>query len=385
MTWKYQIALIALPEDRRAGVVQVAVKEFALDLGSDVAARLRIIRSDDVASLDSRSPVAGVFFGGAEWSDQMATAAHDLVANHSFILPVVPSLDQYRVFVPPDLHPINGTVASTDDELRAIALRLIEELGLVRQRRQAFVSYCRQDSAKAAQQVYQALDQRGWQVFLDTHSVTTGVPFQPALWDRLNDADLMVLLDTPGAVASHWVEQELARASNLGIGLLQLVWPGHARVVGSDFAHAFYLDGEHFRAGSWTSRGGRFLRAQTVRTVALTAESIRARCVAARRTRLVGELTARARALGINVAAQPERYIEVRGRAGNHVVIPVIGTPRSGDLQKAEQHAHRGQPRLLYDPAGLLDSRRAHLEWLNAHLPVATMPTSDLSAWLETA
>lgn len=383
MTWRYQVALIARPGDLRAEAVKRATRNLALDLGADVASRLQVVGADGVGALDSRCPVVGVFFGGTEWSGQMATAVQALVADYSFILPVVSSLERYRSHVPPALHPINGTAATTDDELTAVAARLVEELGLVRQRRQAFVSYCRKDSSKAAQQVYQALDQRGWQVFLDTHSVTVGAPFQPVLWDRLNDADLLVLLDTPGAVASRWVEEELARASNLGIGLLQLVWPGHARAVGSDFAYAEYLDEGHFRTGSWTARGGRLLRARKVRSIALTAESIRARCIAARRARLVGELTTRARDLGVAVAAQPERYIEVRGRAGRHLVVPVIGAPRSGDLQRAEQHATRGQPRLLYDAAGLLESRRQHLEWLNAHLPVATMPTSALRAWLE--
>jgi len=344
-----------------------------------------VLGPDQVHALDTRAPVAGVFFGGGNLSADMVAAAERLVADHAFMLPVVPTLDGYQRQVPEVLYGINGMAASTADELSAVGLRVVEELGLVRRRRHAFLSYCRRDSAKVAQQVYQALDQRGWQVFLDTHSVSTGVPFQPFLWDRLNDADLLVLFDTPGAVTSHWVGEELARASNLGIALLQLVWPGHDRAVGTDFAHVRYLNEADFRAGKWVTYGGRRLRSSEVRSIAFTAESIRARAVAVRRARLVGELTARAAHHGLTARAQPERFIEIEGRRDNYLFVPTIGAPRSADLHDAEQYAHRGVPRLLYDPAGLLDSRRAHLGWLNSHLPVEAVPTTALGSWLETA
>lgn len=383
--WRYQVAILAGRRDPRAAAIRAAVAREAADLGLAPGAEMTIVGTAGAAALDDRAPIAAVFLGGPRLDAAAIAAVRALQARHAFILPVVPDLERYQASTPPELHGINGAEATSPAEMGGVALRVVEELGLVRRRRHAFLSYCRRDSARAAEQVYRALDRRGWQVFLDTHSVTTGVPFQPFLWDRLNDADLLVLFDTPRALTSTWVDQELARAANLGVGVLQVVWPGHARSLGSDFAHARYLDPGDFTAPAARVRGGALLRDRVARELALTAESIRARSVAARRTRLVRELAVRANDHGLVAVAHPERFVEVRGTSGTFLFVPTVGSPRSHDLHEAEALRPRGEPRLLYDPAGLLDASLAHLGWLNGYLPVKAVATSELSAWLGTA
>jgi hypothetical protein len=88
---------------------------------------------------------------------------------------------------------------------------------------------------RAAVQIYHGLDERTWGVFLDTHSITRGVNFQDNPWDQMANADLLLLLDSPGVVSSYYVQQELARAHDLGMGVLQLIWPTQTRTPGTEF------------------------------------------------------------------------------------------------------------------------------------------------------
>ena len=66
------------------------------------------------------------------------------------------------------------------------------------------------------------------------------------LWDRLSEADLLVFLDTPNALSSRWVEEELTRAHQIGTGTLQLIWPGHEKTAGTDFSTGFELEEADF-------------------------------------------------------------------------------------------------------------------------------------------
>lgn len=89
----------------------------------------------------------------------------------------------------------------------------------MREKRLVFIRYRRDESRAVAEQLYHAFDQRAFDVFLDTHSVRGGSEFQSVLWDRMADADPLVLIDTPRALSSRWVREELARAQADGAAL----------------------------------------------------------------------------------------------------------------------------------------------------------------------
>ena len=101
---------------------------------------------------------------------------------------------------------------------------ILKAFGLTRELRQAFISYKRSDSAGIARQLAHILFDRGYQIFLDTASVERGVAFQDVLHDRLANIDLVILLDSPHALDSVWVHEELDMVNQLGLGVLQLAW-----------------------------------------------------------------------------------------------------------------------------------------------------------------
>ncbi len=156
----------------------------------------------------------------------------DFLVRGFSLFPVVEDLTRYSRCVPPELLPINGQIW----DLARVGSDIMRGFRLSRRWRQVFISYRRSESTGVAHQLFHELNERGFRVFLDTASVDGGADFQKALWSRMADVDLVILLDTPGALSSNWVYQELNRAHDLGMGVVQLIWPGHARTKGTELS-----------------------------------------------------------------------------------------------------------------------------------------------------
>ncbi|HYO66388.1 MAG TPA: toll/interleukin-1 receptor domain-containing protein, partial [Archangium sp.] len=250
----YQVLLLEpgrqdVPGGGHSARLRATLERHLATLGLAPGSALRVLDEATFASRDRFLPLATVYFGGPRQDPATTSLLEQLRAEGLFILPVVPSLAQYRALVPPVLAPINGEeLRPADPALEHVAARVLEELRLLRARRSVFISYKRDESQGVALQLYQALDARSFDVFLDTHSIRRGEDFQPMLWDRMGDADLLVLLDTPRAFTSVWVEQELARAHNLALGVLQLIWPApHQRTPGTELCEPLLLRASDFQ------------------------------------------------------------------------------------------------------------------------------------------
>ena len=129
-----------------------------------------------------------------------------LLSGGVTVIPVADSLDGYSSKVPPPLTKINGAPRKPQIDVVQAILR---GLGLTRFQRQAFITYKRTDSTGVAIQLFDGLSERGYHPFLDTASIEIGDDFQSALWDRISDADVHLFLDTPNALNSSWICQEL--------------------------------------------------------------------------------------------------------------------------------------------------------------------------------
>ena len=77
-----------------------------------------------------------------------------------------------------------------------LASAILECVGLMRRQRRVFLSYRSVESRAAALQLHDLLTARGFDVFLDTHVIRPGDPFQDVLWHRLCDSDVLIMLDT---------------------------------------------------------------------------------------------------------------------------------------------------------------------------------------------
>jgi hypothetical protein len=388
MSLTYQIVALGGSADNRTATLFSTVGRQMADLGL-AASDVSLIADPDVSTLDLlRRPTTAVFFGSEVRSRSQDDSAAFLQARGILVLPVVPDLPQFTRYVPPGLRPINGVaLVPNDPGMASVSQILLEDLRLVRDKRLVFISYKRDESSAVAQQLYGAFDERAFDVFLDTHSVRGGAEFQSILWDRMGDADLLVLIDTPNALSSRWVSEELARAQTLGLGVMQLVWPGHARTRGTEFCEPHFLDVADFDVFSSGNPADARLTNATVGHLVSSAEGLRARSLAARRARVVGELCAHASAASVHVEIQPARCVDLVTAAGERRrAFPIVGHPDSLELYRCFDAC--GTPPtdgvVIYDPLGMIDRKRLHLGWLNDFLPLQAIPVTELSAWFRT-
>lgn len=123
-----------------------------------------------------------------------------------------------------------GTPCQVLDEILELAL-------LTREHRRVFVSYAHNDGQSLAEEVFEEMSQRRFDVYLDRFRTPPGSDFLERIEDELIDKAMVVVVETPGALGSAWVRHEVISALNRRLGLAALN-PGKGR--GFDFiAEAF--------------------------------------------------------------------------------------------------------------------------------------------------
>lgn len=275
------------------------------------------------------------------------------------IVPIVSSAARVSAELPAELRPINAMFHdAADASLRRVVTAALQCLGLLPAQRRVFVSYRREESADVALQLYEALSSRHFDVFLDTHSVSVAADFQAALWHRLCDSDVLVMLDTPGYFTSRWTTAEWGRAIAKHISMLQLVWPGHTPVRESHLATSKKLTETDFN--------GTRLHPAVVADVALELERVRSVSVALRHSNMVGTLRTAVEDLGGRVeGVGQKRSVILKLPSGNSLVAyPVVGVPTSVDVHDCIDLSDSRAAAVVYDHLGISQEWQRHLEWL---------------------
>lgn len=385
----YQIAIFSDGADSYAATLRATIQRSVSDLGIP-SGMLSFLDVASVSTRDRKSPTVGAFFGLAPHPAPAPSTLSDLIKDAALVVPIVPALDRFTEFVPADLRPINGmALRSEDPGLERIASVLLEGLGLLRKSRRLFISYRRVETQGIAIQLYEQLDANGFDVFLDSHSIRPGEPFQEVLWHRLADTDVVVLLDSPGFLSSRWTEAELARANSTNLQILQLIWPGSSLTSSAAFSKPFTLSDSDFQTPTDLLGATARLRDVCLKRVAVEVESLRARALAARHAYLVQEFFSEAVAAGHVPQVQPERFILLETKGGNHyITVPTVGVPDAVRYQEVEDEVARHPKRhsdiiLLYDERGIRDKWMKHLEWLDRQtLPVKSLQVAKAQSWL---
>lgn len=350
---------------------------YGLALNDDVL----ILDGTNIHSRNRHIAFAAAYFRGRGHRDE--ASARELAASSAPTIPVVGRTDTFETTVPDFLQATNGhrLDPDTDPTMSRLATALLECLGLLQRQRRVFVSYRRTEARTAAVQLHDKLTEAGFDVFLDTHDIQPGEQFQEALWHRLCDSDVMVMLDTPTYFERKWTRQELGRARAKGIHTLQVVWPDHARSPQSDLAETIYLE-----AAELTSADGPIIE-PTVRQIIIAVENLRSRSVAARLMSIVGQLRAHAEAIGGSVqGVGAHRAVTVRLPHGKLVyAYPVVGVPTAEMLNdvaiKATNSGQGEDALLIYDHIGIKPAWLDHLKWLDDNIHVVRAIRVSEAAW----
>ena len=381
----YELAILGSPAagEREAltATLRGMIQDFGLALGDNVL----IHDGETVSSRDKRAAFAAAYFGAQTATDIEAT--RELVRASAPVIPTVAASGDFATQVPDFLQPANGMKRRTDDiAMTELAAAMLECVGLLRRQRRVFVSYRRTESRAAALQLHDLLSARGFDVFLDTHDIRPGDPFQDVLWHRLVDSDVMVMLDTPGYFDSRWTRQEIGRARAKDIQVLRVIWPEHMPSKLTDMAETVYLDQIELSGVDGP------IVDQTADLIVLRVERLRSRSIAARYMSITGKLRADVEKIGATVeGVGAHRAIAIRLLGDRKVwAYPIVGVPTAEILndvaEKAKRAEHGEIPILVYDHVGIRDAWSNHLQWLDEQIrAIRAIKVSEagwaLAAW----
>ena len=384
---KYQLVLLGDRNSPRVQELQDAVASQVKSLGLNPKNVISFQKPSD--SINWRLPIVGIWFATEVPANRQDIDTVNTLLNQGVgIFPALEDLTRFQQLVPSPLHQLNGLEWSRG--AARLGSEVLRAFGLTRSQRSAFISYRRTDSRAVALQLFHALGEHGYRAFLDTASVDFGAQFQDVLWDRMADVDLLIFLDTPGALNSTWVNQELTRAHNLGMGILQIRWPDWKGFPGADLSFQFPLTPTDF-SGEPKDKNqlnpDSKLKLEILNSLMKTVEDVRMRSLGSRRARIVGEIVQGAKRSGMTTSVDPIGSITLhRNNQQVGKALPITGLPDSEEIFRSQDNLGQGgnQVRILYDGLGVHQLREDYLAWLNIEMRnYQTLPISELKTWLK--
>lgn len=380
MKYKYQIILLGSLFKNHKDIIDLLYNEIAeLRLQKDF---YKIIYKDNFEEYSGNQPAFALYFGTEEFIKKDIDLLQKLILDGNTILPIFKC--SFSNEIPIILENQNGLRYSEDKNIKIVNL-ILESFGKLRTSRKVFISYRRDQSTSVAIQLFEALEKNNFDVFLDTHSIKQGEPFQDELWHRMTDSDVIVLLNTSEFLESRWCKEEIAKASTKRIGIIQLVWPNHNLERMAEISFPKQLKPSDFINGVFDSKDISKLNEQLVNEIIEDVESIRSRTLASRQDYLITNFLNVANRLNKKVNLQPERFItEELEENKRRIIIPTVGVPQSTDcefsseLRKEIKEYSVDEIFLLYDNLSIRDKWLKHLNYLNQHLDVKTLKINEI-------
>jgi hypothetical protein len=375
----YELLLLGSPTNAQRVAVTARIAEVAQEFSLDMPTELVVRHAGDADQRDRAAATAAIYFGGNSTVD--LTLLEELAAAKIPIIPVTMTGHKIETEIPAVLHPTNGYfIDKADVQLSGLAAALLECVGLLHEQRRVFVSYRRNESREVAVQLHDMLSERGFDVFLDTHHIRPGSPFQEILFQRLADCDVVIMLDTADYFESRWTKQEIGRAHLKGIHILRLIWPDHTPSRHLNLADMVTLVSSDFDATKHLSQA-------RVDEVARRTEALRSRSIATRHMSISGRLINEVRRMGGEFEGIGlHRSMALKLPHGKRIwAYPAVGIPTAQLLNdihdKAMTASSTGFPILVYDHNGIGKAWEAHLAWLTEHIAAVKAVPLYNAAW----
>ena len=388
MKYRYQLILLGSIENP----IIKGIKDQIISEISDLKLPQGIIniidRNNWKDEYVGNQPAFCIYLGNDNGFFEDLAIVEKLIKDGTMILPVY--FNDFSKEIPEELKKQNG-IKYDDNQQSRIANIVLQAFELLRSTRKVFISYKRSESTSVAIQMYEALESHHFDVFLDTHSIEKGEPFQEELWHRMTDCDVILLLNTPGFLESH-CKEELAEAGSKQIGIVQLVWPNHKINAISHLSFPLNLESTDFVNTIYDDKDKSKLKNNKVEEIVQFVESVRARNLASRQDNLITEFMSIAKQCGRDITVQPERYLTEVISGKKIIYVPTIGIPQSFNCQAADiryeydKNPQNTRIRLIYDDLRIRDKWLKHLDWLNNNLKkdIFTLKKQEFKKWLET-
>lgn len=383
--YKYQIIIIGDISSLSDEIISLFFQKVEeLKLQKDF---YKIIFKSNIDEYCGNQPAFVIYFGSIDNKNKDIEIIETMLNDGNIVLPIF--FESFSREIPQLLSNQNG-IQFADFKKDKIVDLILESFGKLRNTRKIFVSYKRDESTSVAIQLYEALEKNNFDVFLDTHSIKQGEPFQDELWHRMTDCDVILLLNTPKFLESEWCEKEIAEASVKQIGIIQLIWPNHKLERMAEVCFPNQLTETNFVNESFNNKDTSKLNEETVNDIVRQVESIRARNLASRQDNLITEFLNFARKHNKNMTIQPERFItEELVDNKRRIFIPSVGIPQSLDcnqsseLKKEITEYDVDEVYLIYDDVRIREKWLNHLSYLNKYLDVKTIKKQEFDLWLQ--
>jgi hypothetical protein len=113
-----------------------------------------------------------------------------------------------------------------------VAGEIVDSVVLGAEDWRVFISYAHADGAPTAERLFDLLSKLRFEVFLDRFRLNPGMDFIERIADELIDKAMIVVVETPHAVSSSWVRQEIAIAVSRRLGLAAVHLQPDQAVIG---------------------------------------------------------------------------------------------------------------------------------------------------------
>ncbi len=387
MEYKYQIVILGSPEKLANEIIDLLFQRIR-ELKLQEKFYRVIYASQFDRDFEANQPTYALYFGSPTRKYEDIAIVERLISLGKIVLPIF--YDSFKNEIPKILENQNGLKWDHYQKEKVVSL-ILESFGKLRNTRKVFISYKRDESSSVAIQLYEALEKNNFDVFLDTHSIKQGEPFQEELWHRMTDCDVIVLLNTPNFLKSEWCEKEIAEASVKRIGVLQLIWPDETLSPMAEVCFPYQLETDSFKSNIYGDKDLSRLTDDVVNNIIQKVESIRARNLAAREESLITEFLNLARKNGRRVNIQPERFItEELSETKRRIFIPSVGIPQSIDYNQSSELKREikqysvDEVFLIYDNIRIREKWLRHLDYLNTYLDVKTIKKQEFESWFQT-
>lgn len=375
----YEIGILGNPNKQQIETLSSEVRRMVGEFGLKLEEDVRLYLAKDISSRNFKVANVAVYFGnkGGHDTDELM----ELIEAKVPIIPVTQNAEGCHTLLPVQIQSLNCLFLDDDETMTKLTSALLECLGLLHTQRRIFVSYRRKESRQAALQLHDLLSEKGFDVFLDTHDIRPGVPFQEMLWHTLCESDVMVMLDTATYFESKWTEQEFMRARAKEIHIFRVVWPNHTPHARTNLAETFYLDTDDLSDVTGP------ISVDKANKITEAIEYLRSKSIAARYLSITGKLTAAAQRVGFTVEGiGAHRAVILKSEKGKRLLAyPVVGIPTALTLNdiydKSKQRKAPVNSILVYDHVGISDKWMNHIDWLGEHIPSIKALKVERFAW----
>lgn len=341
-----------------------------------------ILHSEDFHKVSlGINPTVALYFTGDR--DKDISILSELKSKAIVIIPIVDSCENAAHLLPKILKEINAAPikdAKDIDRINEVCNYVLTNIGLLTRDRNVFISYKRGDAKQIANQLYNEFLHSGYNVFLDTESLSMGVNFQKSLRHRLADSFVLVLLNSEHFfdINSKWTLEEYNTAQKLQIGICSIMMPNVAINRELNFSDFVRLEDSDFAGDS--------LKDTKLGELVLHIKSIYARLYESRKQSLTNAFTAHLQKRNICFVQEIDGTLSVTSSKLSCKIIPLIGIPKSWDyyVSDLKQQKNNGKPVfLLYNDQCILDEWLRHLSWLEEKSGVHTININESLSWIQ--